>query len=640
MNSTDVRLSAQYAVDQNLAPVMTFSYGSCEQFTSETQRGVAQQASAQGITWVVSSGDALAAECDRTSPIPLATRGQTASYPATIPEITAVGGTQFSEGAGTYWNRTNDTNFSSALSYIPERPWNSFALRNAIVGAGGGASAFFAKPSWQSGLGVPADKARDIPDISLSASSDHVGYQVYINGALRIFGGTSVSSPAFAGIVALLNQSLNAKSPNVPPGVGNINPTLYRLAQSSSDAFHDVTAGDIFVPCQQGSPNCVDGKLGFAAGPGYDLASGLGSVDAARLVAVWNSGTVSTTTLTSSVLTITADEKVDLTATVVGEAGAPTGAVTFVTNDIVLGTVQLIAGAKSSIASISVDGALIIGGNGDVFATYSGDSIYAASGDQAVSTDSGRSPRRRHSFVVPSITPYPVTQSGTSWPYTFRLTEKAGVATSVTVFTIDGVSNLSNIVNPALAANGVITVNRAGTNLTVPTNRAFHVEGADADGRKWTANLSVPFVGPAEPSLLPSMTLTAAPAVLQQDPAADASCRWRAQLLLQERTGFSIALSSLSVSGSPVSNLARLFGTSRLAAYGTLRASYCFPETTSAGLKTFLLSGLDERSGSVSVVASVTLAATAGGPTAFSVSSPSVSLVNGAWLRYRDGQST
>jgi uncharacterized protein (TIGR03437 family) len=205
--------------------------------------------------------------------------------------------------------------------------------------------------------------------------------------------------------------------------------------------------------------------------------------------------------------------------------------------------------------------------------------------------------------------------------------EKAGVATTITAFTVDGVNNLSSIAKPALAANGLITAALTGANLTVPVTRFFHVEGADAGGSKWTADLSVPFVGLAGPSLRPSMTLTAAPSQLQQDPTADASCRWRTQLVLQERTGFSVVLSSLSVSGAPaVSNLAQLFGTNRLAAFGTLRGSYCFPEATPGGVKTLLISGADDLAASVTAVASVILTPASGGPATFSVSSSSVSL--------------
>lgn len=77
--------------------------------------------------------------------------------------------------------------------------------------------------------------------------------------------------------MALLNQYLVSKGTLDKPGLGNINPTLYRLAQSTTDIFHDITGGDNKLPCVQGSPNCVDGLVGYNAGPGYDLATGLGS---------------------------------------------------------------------------------------------------------------------------------------------------------------------------------------------------------------------------------------------------------------------------------------------------------------------------------------------------------------------------
>ena len=612
VNSTSVRTSAQYAVDQNLAPVITYSYGICEQYTSQNQRGVAQQAAAQGITWLVASGDSLAATCDANSPIPLATRGATTSYPATIPEVTAVGGTEFNEGAGNYWNATNDANLASAISWIPEKPWNNVAARNGLIGGGGGASAFFTKPPWQSGSGVPNDGARDVPDISLAASAIHDGYQVVSGGAVRVFGGTSVSAPVFAGIIALLNQSLKQ------PGVGNINPALYRLARSASDAFHDVTEGDIFTPCQQGSPNCVEGKLGFAAGIGYDLATGWGSVDAARLVSVWNAGTVSTTTLAAPA-GITAADKVQLVATVRGAAGTPTGAVTFVSNDTAIGFAQLVSG----VASLSAEGAIIAGGNGAVFASYGGDAIYAPSSGQAAVT---LKLPLAGSAVVPSILPFPVLQNGTAWPYTIRLTERAGVATTLTAFTVDGVNNLAAFANPAIAASGSLSVSLVGRNLTPPQNRVYHFEGADADGAKWNADLTVPFIGPAGPSLAPSLTLSAFPATIQRNPLAAPDCQWQAQFLLQERSGFQIVLTAISISGSTVANLAQIFGTSRLGAFGVLKGTWCFAETATAGNKNILLLGQDENGSLVQASAIVTLAAPAAAPAKLSVSVQSVSL--------------
>ena len=289
--------AAQFAVDENLAPVLSLSFGACEAYNLASFRAVAQQASAQGITWLASSGDTGAAECDRVSAIPQAAKGLSVGFPASIPEITSVGGTQFDDANGKYWAATNGPSGASALGYIPETVWNDTPLVNGFSGGGGGASILFPKPFWQTGPGVPDDKARDIPDISLSASADHVGYQVFVYGDLYTVGGTSASAPSLAGVVALLNQYLASKSVLAKPGLGNINPTLYRLAQSSNNIFHDVTTGDNAVRCALGTPNCVEGFVGYRAGPGYDLATGLGSIDAYNLVTQWNPGTASTTTV-------------------------------------------------------------------------------------------------------------------------------------------------------------------------------------------------------------------------------------------------------------------------------------------------------------------------------------------------------
>jgi subtilase family serine protease len=119
VNSIYVNLSAQYAVDQNLAPVMSMSFGACEISSALTLRSIAQQANAQGITWMISSGDSGAATCDRSAPTPQAEKGATVAYPASLPEATAVGGTEFDEGSGAYWASTNSANSASAASYIP-----------------------------------------------------------------------------------------------------------------------------------------------------------------------------------------------------------------------------------------------------------------------------------------------------------------------------------------------------------------------------------------------------------------------------------------------------------------------------------------------------------------------------------------
>jgi uncharacterized protein (TIGR03437 family) len=276
--------AVQYAIEQNLAPVISMSVDACEPALSTTTlatgRILAWQANVQGITWLTASGDAGAAACDLGEP--LATHGFAVYHPADIPEVTAVGGTEFNEGSGTYWSSANSPTGGSALSYIPETAWNDSVLVQAPAASGGGFSAFFTQPAWQMGLGLPTGANRAVPDVSLTASAQHDAYSVYSAGQGQLVGGTSAATPVFAGIIALLNQYEGSN------GQGNINPNLYQLAQSTKDIFHDITTGSNIVPCQIGTPDCTTGSFGYNAGPGYNVVTGLGSVDAYHLVTEWN----------------------------------------------------------------------------------------------------------------------------------------------------------------------------------------------------------------------------------------------------------------------------------------------------------------------------------------------------------------
>ncbi len=287
--SDDVWQSALYAVDQNLAPVLSMSYGSCEQSDIADLpafQAAVQQANAQGMTWLAASGDLGAADCD-DSGATTAQDGLAVDVPASIPEVTAMGGTEFAEQNGSYWSATNNVNSGSALSYIPEQAWNDTALGGGMAATGGGGSIIFPRPAWQTGPGVPNDEVRHVPDLSLSASADHDGYYIFSGGSAQYVGGTSAAAPAMAGIVALLNQYLVSTGAQSQSGVGNINPALYRLAQGSTGVFHDIVAGGNQVPCIAETPNCTNGSFGISAGPGYDEATGLGSVDAYNLVHQW-----------------------------------------------------------------------------------------------------------------------------------------------------------------------------------------------------------------------------------------------------------------------------------------------------------------------------------------------------------------
>jgi uncharacterized protein (TIGR03437 family) len=621
--STSITVSAQYAIDQNLAPVMTYSYGSCEAEGNTNQRGVAQQANAQGITWFASSGDAGATACDRNGPTPQATKGVSIGLPSSFPEITAVGGTEFNDGNGAgYFSSTNDANGGSALSYIPERPWNDAALTNSVEGTGGGASIFFAKPVWQTGTGVPNDNARDVPDISLPASPNHYGYVVYSGGNRVIYGGTSVSSPAWAGLAALLNQTLTT-DPTSPSRLGNINPQLYRLAQFSPNVFHDVTVGDNKMPCAQSSPNCVNGLVGYSAGPGYDLATGLGSVDATLFVHSWTTGTTSATTLGAAPTTVDLSDTVQLTATVQGGSVTPTGTVTFLSNDAAIGSSTVDA---SGAASISVPAALTTAGDGTVKALYSGDGVYLPS--YASITVTLNLPTSG-ALVVPFVTPNPVYKAGTAndWPFTVSLSEKAGVAATLSTFTIAGNNDVGLFSTTKIPAHGTISAAIVSTGLTVPVTRPFVFGGTDATGQTWSQQLNIQFLAAQGAYIVPGMTLTTALTTVQQNNPAPSGCEWSLPVVLQETGGFEVTLTAFTATGLTLtSQLQSIFGTQRLAPFGMLAGTVCFPAGTATGTKALTITGTSELGTTITATLSIPLAPLPASTVTFTASAASVDL--------------
>ncbi len=453
--SYSVMDAVRYAVDQNLAPVISVSYGLCEpQTSSNTLRSLqstAQQANAQGITWVNSSGDSGGSDCTRSGST---AGGPSVDAPASVPEVTGIGGTRFDDSAGVYWNADNGPTSASVLSYIPEVVWNDSTSGSPSSG-GGGASQFFLKPAWQSGAGVPNDGSRDVPDVSLSASPNHVGYLVYSGGSLAVYGGTSTGAPAFAGLVVLLNQYLIRTGAQASAGVGNVNTRLYALAQSVPQVFHDITTGDniVQITCGLRARSCQDGSFGYTAGPGYDLASGLGSIDGYNLVTSWKSPLSSVTRITPSMTlgaapsVIPASGSVTLTATLIGTNGvAPEGSVAFFLGDHGLGTATLSASGSVAKAAWTITGALLSVGASAIRATYSGDVAYnAASATTAVTVTSPVSGRPAIAGVAnagsfrPSFAPgmllsifgsglAPATWSATSTPLPLQI---AGVSVSV-----------------------------------------------------------------------------------------------------------------------------------------------------------------------------------------------------------------
>ncbi len=285
-----IDLASAYIVNHATAPVVSVSYGTCEQQMGAAEltfyNSLWEQAASQGMSVFVAAGDAGAAGCQSGN----ATAGSSAAVNGlcTSPYATCVGGTEFNEGsnAAQYWSTANSAGYGSALGYIPEEVWNESALDGGagLWASGGGASVVYAQPAWQqnvSGTGA-AGGMRAVPDVSLSAAN-HDGYFMVENGAFWVVSGTSVSTPSFAGIMALVIAKEGGK------GKGSANPRLYALASVVPNPFHPTPSGN----------NTVPGVAGFTAnGDPYNLATGLGSVDSTLLVNGWNtSGTSGSPTL-------------------------------------------------------------------------------------------------------------------------------------------------------------------------------------------------------------------------------------------------------------------------------------------------------------------------------------------------------
>ncbi|HKW76663.1 MAG TPA: protease pro-enzyme activation domain-containing protein [Terriglobales bacterium] len=278
-----VDLSAQYIVNNNIAKVMSTSFGLCESSLGSAGNSfwgtLWAQAAAQGITSFVAAGDSGAAGCDA----PNSVNGTVAAVSglSSTPNNVAVGGTLFNDSTGNFWNATNNPDQSSAISYIPESVWNESANDggSGLFATGGGTSSVYSRPSYQTGTGVPGGGQRLVPDVSLSAAT-HDAY-IVVQGHTATFsglegvGGTSASSPSFASIMALVLQQTGAAQ-------GNANTVFYSMARNQFaggiGVYHDITLGD----------NSVPGVNGFKAGVGYDQSTGWGSPDVAQLVSLWN----------------------------------------------------------------------------------------------------------------------------------------------------------------------------------------------------------------------------------------------------------------------------------------------------------------------------------------------------------------
>lgn len=502
--SQGVDLSALYAVDNNISPVISDSYGNCEAALgtagNQFYNSLWQQAAAQGITVAVAAGDDGSAGCDPIQSIDpdAATQGIAVNGLASTPYNVAVGGTDFDPSTtanATYWNTTSDT-VNSALGYIPEITWDNSNCAQIypapcsaidtssyaadITGGSGGPSNCitsttnnsgvttctktnnvygYPKPSYQAAL-TPADSVRDIPDVSFFASNGGplangtdvtyvicqsdtnpqgsttpTGASCNLNTPYADFtlvGGTSASTPAFAAVMALVNQSTGQRQ-------GNANYVLYNLASSDSNytggacvtsngttpqlpnaacVFHDINKGNNTMACDSGTANCSNqtafgsGQFGvlvcntatnsntpawqtcpladngvpaFQSSTKYDLATGLGSINVGNLLTKWTSAirTATTTNITPASSGSPSGSKFTATVTV-SPAPPSSEAVSLVA----LGSGGAVLGSYGpfslSAGSASVSTNLLPPGTTNVEGSYGGDATLAASTSSSV----------------------------------------------------------------------------------------------------------------------------------------------------------------------------------------------------------------------------------------------------------------
>jgi subtilase family serine protease len=504
--------AAQYIVNylSSTVEAASMSYGECEADLSTTNlayyKGQWEQFAAEGITAIVSSGDAGAEQCYQNQANATTLPPSVNGFGSSAYNVSA-GGTDFGDvyqsgnyattPASTWWNATNGTGESSALGYVTETTWGGYCSNplfvsllqkagsttfgtnyttwdicsnatsvsdgyTAVVGGAGGISTYNTIPTWQSVYGVGLNSVsstyRNLPDISLFAASGFWGHLLPFcesdagactlagyDADYNIAGGTSFVAPQLDGLMALVAQKTGMRQ-------GQADYTLYNLAQQeygttstaastltgcSSTAvapgsrpanciFYDISndepslqggtiAAGNYQPCKAGDIDCYNGNqstttykygvdvvpgtsttsstpaLGYTSSPGYDDATGLGSVNISALVNGWNTVTplfASTTALTTSASTVTVTTQLTLTAavTATGRGGtvAPGGSVKFYIGSTIgtlLGTGMVSsvctgtgsATACTGTAAITISGSTLNYGPNSIIAYFVGD---------------------------------------------------------------------------------------------------------------------------------------------------------------------------------------------------------------------------------------------------------------------------
>jgi hypothetical protein len=438
-------LSLAAIVDEAVAHTVAVGFSACEASLGEARRAfyaaVYRQAAAEGIAIVAAAGDNGASACQATG-AGAASTGYGVNALASTPWNTSVGVAALAEGG---------TNSLAGWSPVSEAdPANA---------GGGGKSLYYSAPAWQP---LPARDSTDdggyarlVPDVALPTATDsgvNRGLAYCLSGsatgaassagcvAVRS-GGSAAAAAMFAGIASLLAAKDGPQ--------GNLAPELYALSRRSG-IFNDVQQGGNRLFCAAGSPGCdANGQIGFNAVAGYDMATGLGSVDAQKLVSAWATPEATGTGAASVTLSVTPTvpnttynptAQITLTANVVSQTGgaAPTGTVLFF--DATTGSNLNPSGSTldaNGVANYTFTSGLATGGN-NIKAIYSGDSTYASVTSQPL-----------------TVTVEPSTTSLTVAPSTTKPT--AGLPFTVTV-------NIAVGTPPAgtVAPTGKVTLNVDG----------------------------------------------------------------------------------------------------------------------------------------------------------------------------------
>jgi len=532
-------LAAYRAIDDNLVNILSLSYIGCEaDLGSSGNLEIAnawEQAAAQGITVVVSSGDSGSAGCDDPHSEAVAGRGLSVNGLASTPFNIAVGGTDFdvlTTKFSSYVGATNTATYTSALGYIPETTWNDSTVHDGllaantvytdssghtnIVAGGGGAStagdnsgtapAGYAKPLWQKNFPPSnVDTVRDLPDVSLlaGAGKNHALWAVCAdhdcqgsNFTISGVGGTSASAPAFAGMLAMVNQQLGAAT-----RLGQANWVLYKLAQTSPNVFHVTAAGNNSVPCSAGSLDCgANGFLtGYNTSSGYNLATGLGSVDITNLGNNWKgaAGTSTTTTLTLDKTSFVHGDTVHVSLAV--NPSQASGDVAVVNN---ASSQSLAPGSSSAVLRLPLIGGAASGGYSQfpggsytVYGNYGGDGRYAGSTSQGVAVSvAPEDSVLQSSAETPNAAQQLVNLAGTTVPlgtYTILRATPLGVSQASAAYPIaDATGSVyfsDYIGDGASVCSGQIKLNATGL---AELERPSCVAGAHTIGADYSGDLS------------------------------------------------------------------------------------------------------------------------------------------------------